>query len=126
MMQMLMTGTESLTPEELIIAALHSLNAQHKLVCLDSKNEICEFPSNWKNQGDGYYTFRYKNTTKSVMVNFRYSIEGNKVISVFGEEGSKETYRITVDSKDSLEEIVKNYTFTLKQYLSKSGQTQKS
>ena len=58
---------------------------------------------NWKHQGDGYYTFKYKNQNKPNLAKFRFSIEGNKVTSVFGDEGSKETYRNTVNSKDSLE-----------------------
>ena len=34
-MQMQMSESGSLNPQELVIAALHSLNLQHKLKCID-------------------------------------------------------------------------------------------
>jgi hypothetical protein len=51
------------------------------------------------------------------------TIEDKYVIVVFGEEGSKETFRVTINSTENLESIIKQYTFTLKQYISKEGNT---
>lgn len=40
-MQMLMASNGPLSPEQLIVAALHSLNVQHQLECIDKNNEVC-------------------------------------------------------------------------------------
>ena len=60
-MQMLMSGEGNLTPQELIICAIHSQNLQHKLQCIDEKDEKIEFPVKWRESAAGYYGFRYKN-----------------------------------------------------------------
>ena len=49
------------------------------------------------------------------------TVEDKYVIVVFNEEGSKESYRVTINSQDHLENIISQYTFTLKQYLDKGG-----
>lgn len=78
----------------------------------------------WNQQGDGCYSFKYKNKARSTVVSFKYTIEGKNVVGVFSEEGTSETYRVTVKSTESLENIIKNYVFTLKQYLAKEGKIQ--
>ena len=120
---MLMSNDGSLNPHELIVSALHSINLHHKLECLDESNQICEFPASWKEQPDGSFTFRYKNNSRSSVVKFKMTVEGKYVIVVFCEEGTKESYRVTIDSNEHMESIIKQYTFTLKQYLSKEGGT---
>lgn len=75
----------------------------------------------WKQQPDGSFTFRYKNESKGTIVKFKMTVEDKYVIVIFCDEGSKESYRVTINSNDHMEEIIKQYTFTLKQYLSKEG-----
>ena len=122
-MQMLMSTNGSLSPHELVVSALHSVNLQNKLQCLNDNNQICEFPAGWREQPDGSFTFRYKNESKGTTAKFKMTVEGKYVIVIFSDEGSKESYRVTVDSNEHMENIVKQYTFTLKQYLGKEGVT---
>ena len=70
-MQMLMSSDGSLNPHEIVITALHSLNIQHKLQCIDEKSENIEFPVGWREQPDGSFTFRYKNITRGSIVKFK-------------------------------------------------------
>ena len=70
-MQMLMSCDGSLSPQEIVITALHSLNIQHKLQCIDDKNDNIEFPVGWREQPDGSFTFRYKNTARGSIVKFK-------------------------------------------------------
>lgn len=120
-MQMLMANNGSLSPEELIVAALHSLNMQHKLECINKNNEVCQFPVDWKNQGDGSYSFKYRSKEKSALLIFKFTIEGKNVVAVFSEEGSAESYRVILNSHQDTPTIIQNYTFTLKQFLSKQS-----
>ena len=120
-MQQLMAGEQSLTPQQQVVAALHSLNAQHKLQCLDEKDENLEFPEKWRDHPDGSYCFRYRNLARGTVVKFKLTVEDKYVVVIFGEEGSKESFRVTINSIEPLEAIVKQYTFTLKQYLGKDS-----
>jgi len=120
-MQMLMSENGPLNPQESVVSALHAINVQYGLICLDDKNEVCEFPANWKSQPDGSYTFRYKNEAKKTVVKFKMTLEEEYVVVMFAEEGSKESYRVTIDSKEEMNNIIKQFSFTLKQYIGKGN-----
>ena len=72
---MLMGENGPLSPQESVIAALHTINLQSSLICLNDNHEVCEFPVNWKSQADGSYTFRYKNDSKKTIVKFKMTLE---------------------------------------------------
>ena len=55
------------------------------------------------------------------MAKFKLTVEDKYIVVIFGEEGSKESFRVTINSTEPLEAIVKQYTFTLKQYLGKDS-----
>ena len=74
-MQTLMAENGPLNPQESVVSALHAINTQHGLICLDDKNEVSEFPPNWKSQPDGSYTFRYRNDSKKTVVKFKMTLE---------------------------------------------------
>ena len=74
-MKTLMSENGPLNLQESTVTALHAINTQYGLICLDDKNEVCEFPANWKSQPDGSYTFRYKNEPKKTIVKFKMTLE---------------------------------------------------
>jgi hypothetical protein len=97
-MQGLMAGEQVLTPQERIVAALHSLNSQQGLQCLDGQLQACEFPTKWREQPDGYYSLNYRNSKNGTLVKFKITTEDKYVVAVFSEEHSKESYRVTLNS----------------------------
>lgn len=82
-MQQLMAYNGPLSHQESVVAALHAINIEHGLICINEKDEVCEFPMDWKSQPDGSFTFRYKNQEKKKIVKFKMTLEDEYIVIVF-------------------------------------------